>query len=168
MAKQILTAARAHELLVHDEDAGVLRWKVKRGNHINAGDVAGPPGSMRGGYLRVYVEGKTYSVHRVVWLMHFGVHATGEIDHIDGNKANNRMCNLRDVPRTQNQENLKRAHKDNGTGLLGVSFHKKNRKFTAHITIAGKAKYLGSYLTANAAHQAYLEEKRKAHRGCTI
>lgn len=168
MATSSLTAERARELLSYDPQSGLLTWRISRGNCFKAGDVAGPPGSMRQGYLRVYLDGRSYSVHRVIWLYVHRVHPSGEIDHIDGDRLNNKISNLRDVTRTKNQENLKHAHKDNSTGHLGVSYNKKNQKFTAHITILGRQNYLGSFQSAGDAHEAYLSKKRKHHSGCTI
>lgn len=123
---------------------------------------------MRKGYLRVQFEGRSYSVHRIAWLYANGCEPSGEVDHIDGDKTNNRIGNLRDVTRTHNQENLRLPHKDNACGLLGVCFNKKNRKFIAQITIKGHLNYLGSFDSAESAHEAYLTVKRKQHVGCTI
>lgn len=162
-----ITFERVMETLVYDQYAGTFTWRIDRGC-VKAGTATGTPGSARNGYLRIYLDGRSYSLHRLAWLYVFGEHPSGEIDHIDGNKLNNKISNLRVLDRSKNQQNLRCAHKDNATGFLGVSFNKKNRKFTAHITIKGENRYLGSFFCAQEAHSAYLEEKRKHHEGCTI
>lgn len=167
MTNRVLTLERVRELLLYNQETGQFTWRVSRGG-AKAGDLAGPAGSARRGYLRVHIDGRSYTLHRVVWLYVKGEVPAGEIDHIDGDKLNNRIANLRVVDRTKNQQNLRGAHKDNGTGFLGVSFNKKNRSFTAHITLNGSPRYLGSFKSPQEAHNVYLEEKRKHHAGCTI
>jgi len=106
--------------------------------------------------------------HRVVWRM-----LNGEwpkfIDHIDGDRLNNRIENLRSVVERINRENLRAARSDNlSTGLLGA-YAGRNGKFRSSICVDGKQKHLGrSFPTAQAAHEAYLAAKRQLHEGCTI
>ncbi len=89
------------------------------------------------------------------------------VDHKDGNPLNNRWANLRLADESLNGQNQRRAHRDSKTGLLGV-FPKRD-KFAAQITTPdGRRHTLGSFKTAEAAHAAYIEAKRKLHEGCTI
>lgn len=88
------------------------------------------------------------------------------IDHIDGDKSNNRLANLRDVCRSVNGQNQRKAMRDNKSGKLGVSVI--GARFRALIVVDGKQRYLGTYDDAEAAHEIYLAEKRKFHAGCSI
>ena len=88
------------------------------------------------------------------------------VDHIDGNRANNAIANLRDVTRSVNHQNLRRARSDSAHGFLGVSpFF---GKWKARITVNRVFQHLGVFDTPEEAHAAYLEAKRRLHVGCTI
>ena len=90
------------------------------------------------------------------------------IDHVNGNKHDNRICNLRQVSSRENVQNQRRAHVSNkSSGLLGVTV-KANGKCQARIFVGGKNLYLGSFDDAESAHEAYLVAKRKFHPSCTI
>ena len=123
-------------------------------------------GSMRGPYIRLKIDGKCYAAHRMAWLYQNGSQPQGEIDHIDGNKTNNALCNLRDVDISTNRQNLRSAKSNNTTGLLGVSFHAGS--YRARIRIDGVQRNLGRFKTKEQAFAVYLEAKRKIHKGCTL
>ena len=126
-----------------------------------------PAGSLRqDGYVYVMFDGKRALAHRFAWLYVTGEWPTQEIDHIDGNKANNAFANLRQVSRQANTENKRQAKRTSTTGLLGVVKHRN--RFVAAITHSGKRIYLGVFETAEAAHATYLKAKRELHVGCTI
>jgi hypothetical protein len=119
------------------------------------------------GYVRIRVAGTTYYAHRLVWLWTYGEWPVGEIDHIDGNPANNRISNLRDVSKSVNQQNLRKAPSSNKTALLGVTRTPAGR-FKSTLTLERKQVYLGTFASAQEAHAAYLKAKRRLHTGCTI
>jgi len=110
---------------------------------------------MQNGYRKLKFCGKQYLVHRVAWLLHHGSWPVGDIDHIDGSPSNNKIKNLRDVPHSINLQNRKAATSKNKVGFLGVV--KRRNKYAAHIHKNGKQIYLGLFLTAELAHQAYKE-----------
>ncbi len=120
----------------------------------------------RDGYVYVMFDGQRALAHRFAWLYMTGKWPTKEIDHIDGNKANNAFANLRQVSRQANTENKRKAKRTSTTGLLGVV--KCRNRFVAAITHSGKRTYLGVFETAEAAHAAYVNAKRELHAGCTI
>lgn len=91
-----------------------------------------------------------------------------EIDHINGDESDNRICNLRLATKSENQQNKRRPRKDNKAGLLGVCWFERAKKWRAQITVNGECKYLGLYVTPEEAHAAYLTAKRELHQGCTI
>jgi hypothetical protein len=91
---------------------------------------------------------------------------SGEIDHKNGVRNDDRFNNLRDVARSGNTQNQRHAHKNNKLGLLGVTRHGK--KFSANIQVNGKPRYLGLFSTPEEAYAVYVIEKRKLHPFCTI
>lgn len=159
-----LTAERLRELLNYDPETGVFTWRVSRRATARPGSVAGTITPK--GYRAIWI-GANYRAHRLAWLYVYGVWPTHEIDHIDGNRANNAIANLRDVTRSVNHENLRRARSDSAHGFLGVSPF-KGKWWKARITVNGKWQHLGTFKTPEEAHAAYLEAKRRLHVGCTI
>ena len=160
----MLTYEKAHELFEIRDDGELIR-KVSTGPNSKKGAIAGWVGVK--GYRKIRLNGKNYLVHRIVWLMVHGKFAIDGIDHINGNKLDNRISNLREATNGQNLQNLIKAMSNNKLGLLGVRLHKHGR-FQARITLNGKVKYLGYFDTPEDAHDAYLKEKRKIHEFCTI
>jgi len=122
------------------------------------------------GYVVIYVLGKPYKAHRLAWLYVNGEFPAGEIDHIDGNKMNNAIINLRDVSREINQQNRRHAKAGNPAGFLGVTVDQKTGKYLARITKTGAktSTSLGRFDTPEEAHAAYVAAKRVLHEGCTI
>ena len=86
----------------------------------------------------------------------------GDVDHIDGDRANNIWANLRDVSHKANLQNRHGAQKNNKSGFLGV--HKRGKKWAASIAVNGRSVSLGRYPTPEDAHHAYLGAKRLLHR----
>lgn len=115
---------------------------------------------------RVTFKSKKMFSYRVAWLLHHGQWPDGEIDHINGDSADDRILNLRDVPRSVNQENIRKPTARNLLGILGVS--KSGKKYAAMLTVDGVSTCLGLYETPENAHAAYLNAKRIHHAGCTI
>ena len=158
-----ITAERVRDVLDYDHESGSLRWKVRVARSVHIGDIAG---TINKGYRRIAIDGVVHNAHRLVWLHVYGVHPKQEIDHIDGDKLNNRVANLRDVGRAVNAQNLRRPLKHAAVGLLGVS--PSGAKFTARVQIDGRQVYLGTFDTPDCAHAAYVAAKRVAQPGCTI
>jgi HNH endonuclease/AP2 domain len=137
------------ERLTYDPATGVFRWKVS-GHKVRVGMVAGT--KHRGGHIAIRVKGKVYYAHRLAWLFMTGQWPKDQIDHIDGNPANNRFDNLREATHAQNCAN--RRHR--GPGLKGAVFDKSTGKWHSRIRHQGKKKYLGYFNTAEEAHAAYV------------
>lgn len=106
------------------------------------------------GYRYVGCGGKPQRVHRVAWLLFYGVWPPAQIDHINGNRADNRIVNLRLADNTQNQRNAA-TPKNSETGYKGVSFSKMHGKYRAYIKINYKQIWLGYHKTAEEAARAY-------------
>lgn len=160
-----LTAERLRELLQYHPESGFFFWRVDRGAKEKAGDVAGDLQDT--GCWRICVDYTRYKAHRLVWLYVTGEWPEAFIDHINGNKLDNRFENLRDVSKAVNTQNQRRARADNKScGLLGVSRNRK--RWMANITVDRKPHYLGTFDTPEEAHAAYVAAKRVLHPGCTI
>jgi hypothetical protein len=159
-----LTQYRLRELLNYNPETGVFTWLTKTARRIHIGDIAGCKTTK--GYLVVSIDYRLYFAHRLAFLYMTGASPNSQIDHIDGNRANNRFENLRDVSRSVNLQNTKRASKNNKTGLLGVG--RCANRFRSTIQVSGKPLHLGMFATPELAHAAYIEAKRIHHVGCTI
>jgi len=118
-----------------------MTWRAKRGS-VNIGDSCG---SVNGhGYLTIQLKGRRYQAHRIAFLYMMGVFPTNQIDHINGNKLDNRWVNLRPVTHRENGMNCP-LRVNNKTGIPGVVWNKKAGKWQAQIKIFGANKYLGIY-----------------------
>jgi hypothetical protein len=157
-----ITAERLRALLDYDPETGVFTWKVNRGGTAKVGEVAG--GVDAYGYICIRVNQRAYKAHRLAWLYTHGGLPIDQIDHINGVRADNRLSNLREVNNQRNAENRRSAR--NVFGFLGVTRHRNRWK--AQITVGGRAKYIGLFISPTEAHAAYLEAKRAMHEGCTI
>lgn len=144
MAKS-LTLAQLRELLHYAPETGVFTWSKPRSG-VRHGAQAG---MVDRGYRFIRLLGRVYYAHRLAWLYVYGEWPRGQIDHIDGNPSDNRICNLRDATHSQNNMN-KRVKRDNQTGLKGVKKYRK--RFQARIN----GDYLGTFDTAEDAHAAYI------------
>ena len=109
---------------------------------------------------QIYFGSKTHTVymHRAILGLSDGV----EGDHIDGNGLNNRRSNLREANRAQNNQN-RRRHKNNSSGIKGVRFHEKSGRWLAKIHFNGKSLHLGSFLSEEEASSAYSRESDRLH-----
>ena len=150
-----------NQLLAYDSATGNLIWKIRSSPRANAGSVAGCIDTSNG-YRKIGVKGRYYFAHRVVWLLAFGCWPT-TIDHIDGNRDNNKLSNLREVTASENQQNQGGPHRDNKTGYLGVSLNNWTGKYQAQIKLNGVSHQLGHYDTALEAHKQYLKAKLILH-----
>lgn len=147
-----MTQDELKTLLEYNALTGVFLWKVSFKNGIKAGDPAGYVNTY--GYHSTRIRGVKYQTHRLVWLYVYGSFPTHVIDHINGNKTDNRIENLRDVTDRENAANKERHRKGK---YVGVSVKNHSKKWVAEIRVKGKLHYLGSYLTEESAYEAYLQ-----------
>ena len=156
LPKPKLTAEILREMLAYDAVTGTFRWK--------RGFARAPIGSIAGktwnSYTQIGVLGRLHYAHRLAWLYVYGVWPAGEIDHINGDGADNRIANLRDVTRGQNLAN-RRAMTLSETGLKGVE--RSRERWIARIASAGERRYLGTFDTPELAHAAYVAAARELH-----
>ena len=144
IARPELTAEKLRELLHYEPATGIFTWKVRTANSVKVGDVAGCPDGR--GYLCIKVLNRLYRAHRLAWLYHFGEWPTDQIDHINRNRSDNRIENLREVTNKQNHQN-KSKRSDNTSGHTGVYWHKQKSKWRARIKHNQKLIHLGLFAT---------------------
>ena len=153
----MLTQSRLKELLVYHADTGVFTWRFGRPK-AKAGSVAGSVTWK--GYWLIGVDGRRYRAHHLAWLYEHGYLPSYQIDHINHNKLDNRIKNLREVTNCQNHKNMG-IPSNNKTGYRGVSFAKDREKYTARIKDGKSYRNLGYFECAAAAAIAYAKAKIK-------
>lgn len=157
------------ELIALDPETGHLTWKTREPCHFKIGGHAaawnalwaGTPAIScldNNGYLVGTVKGLRVKAHRVVWALSHGVWPDGEIDHINGEKADNRVSNLRDVGRVDNGRNLPRR-RTTKSGVTGV--FPRDGKWQAHIKVNHSMIRLGTFPTKEEAVSARKEAEAR-------
>lgn len=151
----------ANRIFRYEPETGKLFWRVWRWRRIKPGDEASTVATTTG-YKIVRVEA-TYLQHRLVWLLHYGEWPNGLIDHINMDKTDNRICNLRLANYSQSNAN-RRAPRRKGIGSLkGASFLRGKKVWRSSIKIDGKTKNLGDYRTEIEAHLAFCAAVKLRH-----
>lgn len=160
----MITQAQLKEYLDYNSDTGVFTWKKKTSNasRINIGDVAGYPAGR--GYWNITIFDKQYFAHRLAWIYVNGDIDDGlQIDHINRDRKDNRIENLRLATPSQNKRNSKKRN-DNTTGYIGVSFHKGTQRYTSRIVYNKKRHTLGYFATPEEAYDAYCKASKQYHK----
>ena len=143
MTKKILTQSELTHALHYDPDTGVFTWVNPSKYHAEKkGTEAGWLND--DGYIGIRLNATNYSAHRLAWLYVHGSFPENETDHIDGDRSNNRIDNLRDVTKSVNQRNAKKRS-DNKSGICGVHWHKATKKWAAQARVDGKQQHLGLF-----------------------
>lgn len=152
-----------HELkrvLNYDPDSGIFTWRVSVGTSSLAGKVAGCLSV--DGYVGIRVMGTRYQAHRLAWLYVYGALPSGDIDHKNCIKKDNRISNLREASRAQNKWNVGR-NKNNTSGHKGVSFAAGCKKWHSIINVHGIRISLGRFDKIEDAAAAYNAAAVKYH-----
>lgn len=165
MTKLELTAEVLRSKLDYDPETGIFTWRARAGGKY-CGAVAGTPDGGGWGHLRIRVNYVSHAAHRLAWLYVHGEWPKQHIDHINGDPKDNRISNLRDVSNQVNQQNRRRVRACSSHPFMGATLTK--RGWMAKIRSEGKAIYLGTFETPEAANDAYVQAKRRLHPGCTI
>jgi HNH endonuclease len=150
----MVTVERLHELLHYDPETGVFTWLASRHNG-RAGTIAGWRRHQREGYRCITIDGRSYQAARLAWLWVTGKWPAIYIDHINGKPGDNRFANLREAGFSQSSQNT-RTYGTNTSGVRGVSFSKRLRRWKATIDIDGKQIHLGHFDTKEDAALSYL------------
>jgi hypothetical protein len=145
MAAIILTQEYLKQHLHYDKDTGIFT-RLKNGKIAGFKDPRG--------YVSMNLGRRLHYAHRLAWMYETGSMPENSIDHINGNKSDNRFQNLREATQQQNVLNVgKRAR--NSSGYKGVSFSKAAQKYEARYRFNKTSEYLGLFNTAYEAHVAY-------------
>ena len=147
-----------HNMMDYDPESGSLVWKNRK--YTPYLKKAGA--TNHDGYVHIKIYGKTYLAHRIAWLHFYGEWPEECIDHLNLDRSDNRISNLRKATYAQNSQNRSKQT-NNTSGYVGVYWLARFKKFQAQIRIDGKLKSLGYYLTAEDANAAYLAGKAKYH-----
>jgi hypothetical protein len=160
MRKESITQAELKELLDYDPLTGIFKWKVCRGS-VKTGSTAGRV-HQKDGYIQIKVMNMLHMAHRLAWLYIHGVFPPCQLDHINGDRRDNRINNLREAPNNcvDNGQNLK-TYKNNSVGYAGVCFSKTVNKFLSRICANGRRYNLGYFDTAEEAYAARLEAQKR-------
>lgn len=148
------------QILNYDPETGEFVWRERTAETCRDGGLGGASGTARmisrrvagtkagtvtpRGYRMIQTLGKNMSAHRLAWALHYGLWPIGELDHINGDKDDNRIANLREVDRRENMRN-RSMPKTNRSGHPGVIFHSARGKWQASIRVDGKLHYLGIF-----------------------
>lgn len=141
----MITQEKLKKHLDYDPNTGIFVWLVPTSTRVSAGDEAGNLGD--NGYISIGFSGRLHRAHRLAWL-----YMTGElpefprfqIDHIDGNRSNNKWENLRGVDCAENRKNLA-IRSDNTSGYVGVHWASVNNGWMATICLDSRKRYLGCF-----------------------
>lgn len=161
--EQILTQEYLKECIYYNQFNGSAVWKRRPLRHFkserdckiwnskNAANMINCLGN--NGYIRLSINGNSYSLHRIIFLYMEGRFPEGQVDHINRNKRDNRFENLRDVSPAINSQN-QNIRKNNKSGVKGIYWNNLRNKWHARITINKKVIHLGYYANINDAKNA--------------
>jgi hypothetical protein len=149
-----------------DYKDGELYWKkplnstVRKRQYYASGDKAGKQHSA--GYIQITYQSKLYLAHRLIFLWHHG-HLPRVLDHIDGDKHNNKIENLRAATHSENQFNRK-MNSNNKSGYKGVTWNNECKKWQAVVSYQKKHFYLGMYKDIEDAAEAVKLKREELHK----
>ncbi|HTV32739.1 MAG TPA: HNH endonuclease, partial [Methylocella sp.] len=154
----MVTLERLKAVLDYEPETGLFRWKRSKTN-TKCGQIAGSKSGC--GYIYIEIDGIAYLAHRLAWLYMTGEWPS-ELDHIDLDKTNNTISNLRVADRSQNCCN-KKIRADNKSGVPGVNYHTRLKKWVARIAVRGKRYSLGCFESLEEAAAAREQKLAEFH-----
>ena len=152
-----LTQRRLKEVVEYNSDTGVFT-RLSSASQIKAGSIAG--GQDGKGYTRFSIDGKSYLAHRLAWLYVNGVFPIDQIDHLNHDRLDNRIANLRCVTHKENGKNQS-LYKNNSSGVTGVNWDKSRGKWYSCIMVDGKTKSLGRHIELSDAVMARVSAEKE-------
>ena len=155
-----IMAEKMNQVLQYNENTGVFTWLQKTGPRCRIGHAAGSETDE--GYIAIRVFNKNWKGHRLAWFFVHGCLPTGDIDHINGDKRDNRISNLRIASCAENCRNSGKRI-TNKSGYKGVCWHRRDRKWRAQICHNYKVIALGSFQTREEAAATYIKKAMQLH-----
>lgn len=149
---RIPTADDLRDAFTYEKETGAIRWRASRRGTAKSGMEAGS--ILQIGYRLIRLYGYQTTAQRVAWCMVYGEWPSHCIDHINGNRADNRLSNLREATYSQNGQNRGKPA-NNTSGVKGVSWSKSHKKWQAAIAFNGSQRHLGRFDTIEGARAAY-------------
>jgi hypothetical protein len=134
----MITQSELKELLDYNLETGIFTWKIKPCKKVNVGNIAG---TKKYGYIQITINFKKYYAHRLAWLYIYGEFPKNEMDHINRNKIDNRISNLRNATRSQNSWNTNVQNR-NKSKYKNISLHKKSNLW--RVVISKNKKYIAN------------------------
>lgn len=156
----MLTQSELKSQLSYNKDTGIFTWKINKSRLAKIGNIAGS--LHNNGYYSICINNKQYLAHRLAWLYISGEMPKNNIDHIDNNKINNKINNLREATKSQNEFNTK-LRNNNSSGFKGVCLDKRKNLWYSSSCINNKRTFLGCFKTAQLASVAYINFTKKHH-----
>lgn len=153
----MITQEYLKSILYYNLDTGIFTWKFNKSKRVKAGYSAG---WLCDGYRNIEINNKQYKTHRLAWLYVNGEIPTNLIDHIDGNRSNNKIFNLREATYQTNSENY-RTPKTNKSGIKNVSWYKNLNKWVVSISIKKIKKTIGYFDDLEFAELVAIEARNK-------
>jgi len=155
------TQSYLHEILEYHQDTGIFTWKKSRGNQFTKiGMKAGYKDSS--GHMGIEINRVRYLSHRLVWLYLYGHFPKNQIDHINGIRDDNRLCNLREATAQQNMWN-KKISLNNKSGFKNIHWSKTMKKWCVQIKANKKFVYVGYFKDLELADLIAHEARDKYH-----
>ena len=175
--KSLPTPELLRKLLRHEPGTGRMFWECRQIDMFEDGARGGALASMRtwntknagkrafttklySGYLVGAIFGDSFRAHRVIWALHYGEWPNKQIDHINQDRTDNRIVNLRDVTNRENSMN-RTIQKNNSSGVTGVCWYNRDSKWAAYIMVSGEKIHLGYYDTIKSATNARFKANMK-------
>jgi hypothetical protein len=159
-----ITLDEIQEVLRYDANTGEFCWLVPKNSFRGKAKVGSVAGSITDtGYRTIYIKGANYKAHRLAFLYMTGAWPSLYVDHIDGDRLNNRWSNLREANKSENCKNQGLSSR-NKSGCKGVWWDKAREKYQAYITADGKRHNLGRFDSLEEARSAY-ERAAATHHG---
>ena len=156
----MLTIDRAAQVLDYCQRTGVFVWKINASSRRPIGSIAGKID--KDGYRVIRIDGKNYRAGRLAYFMSYGHWPSELIDHVNGDRLDDSLKNLREASYRQNCQNSI-VHKNSSSRKKGVDYHKRDGAWRARIRVDGKRVFLGNFPTPELAHAAYVQAASALH-----
>lgn len=156
-----LTTDHLHAVLDYNAETGIFTWRIAcRGTKAGAKAGSKPNSD---GYINICVNHLLYKAHRLAWQHVHGIVPPNQVDHINGDRADNRLCNLRLATNAENSQS-RPVNGQGSSGLIGATWRADKSLWASEIMVGGRRHRLGYFDSRELAHVAYLHAKARLHK----